>query len=143
MRCKGLILKTLVLKLYDAMDSGQDADAVARAISADYMRLLADCGQQARVTCWGKGYVLAMGHKLEGMAGQHMADAELRAATERLVQRMDKLFAKLPNKVQVDLSYLGMEVFNHACEVFAKADNGFTQTSILGQVFAQMNRIKL
>jgi hypothetical protein len=142
-RCKGYVLHGLVLKLYDALESGQDAEACAHAITNEDMHLLAEYGAAARVTCWSKGFVLAMAAKLAVLAQQGLPDREMRSAVERLIVRMDNLFARLPNGVRVDLSDLAVEVYNQACEALSSSGGGgFLPASILGQAYAQINKVK-
>jgi hypothetical protein len=141
-RCKGYILHGLVLKLYTALEAGQDAEAVARAISNEDMHMLAEYGAVARETCWSKGFVLAMAAKLAELGQQGLKDTELRNGIERLITRMDNLFARLPNGVSVDLTDLTIEVYNSACEAMSATGGGFLPASILGQAYAQLQRIK-
>lgn len=136
-RCRGYMLHTLILKLYDVMEAGDNPESIARELSREDIQLLADYGEKARQTCWSKGFVMVVGRKLADLAAQGMPDAALRRAVERLIVRIDGLFAKLPNGIRVDLADLTMEVYNQACENLAgEGVKVFLPANILGQAYA-------
>ncbi|MBY0430220.1 MAG: hypothetical protein K2Q10_03410 [Rhodospirillales bacterium] len=143
MKCRGYILHTLILKLYDSIESGQDAEHAARALTAEDMRLLADYGQKARETCWSKGFVMTVARKLADLAAIEDAPADLRIAVERMIVRMDGLFSRLPNGVQLDLADLSLEVYNHASLMLAERKAKiFLPANIVGNACCAVSRRK-
>ena len=133
-RCKGYILHTLILKLYSAMESGGDSEAIARELSRQDLTLLAEYGQSGRQTCWSKGFVMVVERKLADLAAQGLTDDQLRRAVERMIVRMDGLFARLPNGISVDLSELTVEIYNLACQdLQGDGVRAFLPANILGQ----------
>lgn len=131
----------LVLKLYDAADSAEGADAIARELSREDMKLIADFGNKARETCWSKAFVLTIAKKVVGFAIKEKSEIKLRMAAENLVARLSGLFGKLPNGVRIDLGALAMDVYNQAAADLEKqgADN-FLPANILGQACVNISR---
>lgn len=138
-RCKGYILHTLILKLYAALETGGDSDAIARELSREDLLLLAEYGDKGRQTCWSKGFVMVVGRKLADLVAQGLTDDKLRRAIERLIVRMDGLFTKLPHGITVDLSEMTVEIYNQACEnLQGEGVTAFLPANILGQACASV-----
>ena len=140
-RCRGYVLHLVILKLLDAMETGEGADAIARELSREDMKLIADFGNKARETCWSKAFVLTIAKKIVGFATDETSEARLRAAAERLVVTLHRLFAKLPNGVRVDLGALAMDVYNQAAKgLEEKGTDNFVPANILGQACVNISR---
>ncbi len=140
-KCRGYILHTLILKLYDALEAGEDAAGIAASITREDAKLLAEYGDKARDTCWSKGFVLAVASKLSGMVTAGVTGDALRNSIERLIVRMDGLFSKLPHGIEVDLMELTVEIYNEACSNLKKEGaNAFLPTQVVGQ--AAMNVVR-
>lgn len=142
-KCRGYVLHGLIVKLYDAMQSGEDADGIARAITREDALLLADYGGRARETCWSKGFVLAVAAKLSQTVAAGVTGDPLRRAIEQLIVRMDMLFAKLPGGIKVDLMDLTVEIYNQAVANLREAGSGgFLPTQVVGQAAMAVVRAK-
>ncbi|MBF0394301.1 MAG: hypothetical protein HQL38_16615 [Alphaproteobacteria bacterium] len=141
--CRGHVLHLLILKLYAAMEEGANASALARELSAEDMRLLADYGESARTTCWSKGFVLAVAVKLAQLAQKHKESGDLKAPVENMIVRMDSLFSKLPNGIRIDIEELSLEVYNQASVLLReKKATCFLPANVLGAACATVYRRK-
>lgn len=141
--CRGYVLHQLIVKLYDALEHGDNADEVARELSAADMKLLAEYGMKARSTCWSKGFVLAVAAKLTQMVGAGASDAALRNGIDRLIVRMDGLFAKLPNGIEVDLVDLTLDIYNQAvANLKQQGADGFLPMAALGSALSSAQQRK-
>lgn len=133
-RCRGYVLHTLILKLYDAMSHRGSIDAIVRELSKEDMLVLADQGASARETCWSKGFVMVVGRKVADIAKTSKNDIQMRTGMERMIVQMDSLFTKLPKGISIDLSELAMDVFNQACTVLEEeGSKAFISANIVGQ----------
>lgn len=125
------------------MEEGGNASALARELSDQDMRLLADYGESARATCWSKGFVLAVARKLAQLAMKNTDGADLRAPVERMIVRMDSLFSRLPNGIRIDIADLSLEVYNQASILLREKKSGcFLPANVLGNACANVNRRK-
>lgn len=143
-RCRGYVLHTLVLKLYDAMTRRAETEAIVRQLSREDMEMMAELGGKARETCWGKAFVLVVGRKVADIAKTTKDDTQMRNGIERMIVQMDGLFTKLPKGVSVDLSEMAMEVFNQACTLLDEEGSGaFVPANVVGQACAAVNIKKM
>lgn len=129
------------MKLLDALETGEGADAIARELSREDMKLIADFGNKARETCWSKAFVLTIAKKIVVFATEETSEVKLRAAAEHLVLVLHRLFAKLPNGVRVDLGALAMDVYNQAAlGLEEQGIDNFLPANILGQACVNISR---
>lgn len=87
-----------------------------KSLSRDDIIVLADKGAVARVECWRKCFVLSVVAKIEQLAVGELSDDELRAATEGMIVKMARLFAKLPKGSAIDIPDLVVDIYNQLCE---------------------------
>jgi hypothetical protein len=133
-RCRGYVLHTLILKLYEAMSHKDGIDSIVRELTKEDMLVLAEQGASARETCWSKGFVMVVGRKVADIAKTARNDVEMRTGMERMIVQMDHLFTKLPKGISIDLSELAMDVFNQACAVLEEeGSKAFVSANIVGQ----------
>lgn len=145
-KCRGFVISELIIKLYDAVEqhgSGSSVDAIAKALTREDMVLLAEQGNKARITCWSKGFVLVLARKVADLSKNAKDDDDLRHGIERLVVRVDGLFAKLPKGLTIDLSEMIMDVYNRATQILADEGGGaVVPATILGKVVTDAARAR-
>lgn len=145
-KCRGYVLSELVLKLYDAVEhqgSASDIEAIAKALSREDMVMLAEQGSKARITCWSKGFILVLARKVADLSKNAKSDDELRRGIERLVVRIDGLFAKLPKGLTIDLADMVMDVYNRSTEILAEEGGGaVVPATILGKAVTDAARAR-
>ena len=134
-KCRGYVLSELILKLYDAVERGDNADAIARQLTREDMELLNTQGDKARITCWSKGFVMVIARKVADLTRTAEHENDLRVGMERLVVQVDSLFSKLPKGLSIDLADLVMDIYNNATEILAtEGGTSVVPATILGKI---------
>ena len=140
-RCRGYVLHTLILKLYDAMAEGGDLDSIVRELSREDMAVMAEQGAKARETCWSKGFVMVVARKVAEITGTATDDMKLRTGIERMIVQMDSLFGKLPKGISIDLAELTMEIYNEATTLLEEVGSeAVVPANIVGQACMAVSR---
>lgn len=145
--CKGYVLNTLVVKIYNILiaHKGEDAiEAIVHDLSREDLEILASYGDQARSTCWNKGFVMAVAHILTFMVGKtKQSDIVLRARIEEMLRLILRVCAKLPKGIKIDLQELSMDIYNRAIELLQTSGSPNTlPLTVYGQAFASVMRAR-
>lgn len=141
------MLNTLIVKIYNVLiaHKGEDAiEAILHDLSREDLEVLASYGDQARATCWNKGFVMAVAHILTFMVGRSkQADVVLRMRIEEMLRVVLRVCARLPKGIKIDLQELSMEIYNRTIELLQSS--GSTNTiplTVYGQAFASVMRAR-
>lgn len=142
-RCRGYVLHSLILKLYDAMSDGGSIEDIVRDLSREDMLVMAEQGAKARETCWSKGFVMVVARKVADIVKVAKSDTQMRTGIERMIVQMDSLFTKLPKGISIDLSELAMEVFNQATDLLdSEGSDAIIPGNVIGLACTAVSRKK-
>jgi len=139
-KCKGYVLNTLIIKIYKAMhtNAGEDVlQSIAKEFSREDMAILAEYGDSSRVTCWTKGFVMAISNLLANIIAKQKNEAAIQREMSRVINTVLSIYARLPKGIEVNVEDRSMDIYNRTVEIMQTTGTGqVVPLNLFGRVWS-------